>query len=589
MITLASAQTSDLNDGLVVRSAIASFSGNTELINSVSNKPTTESKDTSTTVINFPNGFASSKGQIWLENDATLSGSMIHLVPSTVHNASNAWFEKPESVQTFSTTFTFHVVCPAAPSRCGDGFAFMIISNPNNTDAGFTYSGYSGGQFSWSQCQTVPTLVCPRPGQPNIHSIMVKFDLYNAITSADTAELTGFYTDGEFPQPPNPEHDMAPAGINMQSGHKFSCTFTYDGTTLKQSLTDTVTGAIYTNSYQANIPSIVLGNSAFIGFGGGTGSAVEDVYLDSWTYATGTTSTPTAAAPTFSVAAGTYTSPQTVSLSAPTSGSTIYYTTDGATPTTSSPKYTGAIVVAETETIEAIAVAPGYTNSATAKASYVINLPPGGTTYIDYPKGGFAASAFDLNGGATITPDRAVQLTDGGRGEGRSAWFDRQVPVDVFTTDFTFQQLNAVADGMTFTIQGQGPDALGATGGSLGYAGISKSIAIKFDLYNNDGEGNDSTGLYIDGAQPMAPAVNLSSTGILLTSGNLMHAHLVYNGINLTMTLTDVSNGAAVTKVFPVNIPSLVGGSTAYVGFTGGTGGFGSIQNVLSWTFSRSD
>lgn len=67
-----------------------------------------------------------------------------------------------------------------------------------------------------------------------------------------------------------------------------------------------------------------------------------------------------------------------------------------------------------------------------------------------------------------------------------------------------------------------------------------------------------------------------------------MNANLVYDGTNLTMTLTDTVTNATVTEVFPVNIPSVVGGNTAYVGFTGGTGGLAATQNVLSWTFTSS-
>jgi hypothetical protein len=395
---------------------------------------------------------------------------------------------------------------------------------------------------------------------------------------------------------------MAPSGINIQSGHEFTSTLTYDGTTLTESLTDTVTGANYTKSYAANIPAAVGGNTGFIGFGGGTGADVEDVYVDSWTYTTGAASTPpaaTAATPTFSVAGGTYTSAQTVGISDSTAGATIYYTTDGSTPTTSSTKYTGAMTVSSTQTLKAVATASGSSNSAVATAAYTINTSTssgsgssssssstGGTTSINYPSGEFKASSFDLRNGATITSGGLLQVTDGGGSENRTAWFTTKVPVQTFTTDFTFQQLDATADGMTFTIQGQGLTALGNSGGSLGYAGITKSVAVKFDLYNNEGEGTDSTGLYTNGAQPMLPAVDLSSTGIVLRSGHLMHAHLVYNGTNLTMTLTDTVTKATVTEVFPVNIPSLVGGDTAYVGFTGGTGGSVATQNVLSWTFT---
>jgi hypothetical protein len=85
----------------------------------------------------------------------------------------------------------------------------------------------------------------------------------------------------------------------------------------------------------------------------------------------------TAATPTFSVAAGSYTSAQTVAISSTTPGATIYYTTNGTAPTTSSMLYGGAITVSGSETVEAIAVESGYTNSTVASAAYVINLRVG--------------------------------------------------------------------------------------------------------------------------------------------------------------------------------------------------------------------
>src|SRR5439155_25860625 len=92
-----------------------------------------------------------------------------------------------------------------------------------------------------------------------------------------------------------------------------------------------------------------------------------------------------AAAPTFSPGAGTYMGSVTVALSTTTSGATIYYTTDGSTPTTGSSAYSAPILVSNTTTIQAIATASGMSNSSVATAVYTIQAvpptfnPPGGT------------------------------------------------------------------------------------------------------------------------------------------------------------------------------------------------------------------
>ena len=79
----------------------------------------------------------------------------------------------------------------------------------------------------------------------------------------------------------------------------------------------------------------------------------------------------TAATPTFSPIAGTYNTAQKVAISAATPASTIYYTTNYVPPTTSSTKYTVPLTVSANETVEAIAVAPGYMQSSFEASNYV--------------------------------------------------------------------------------------------------------------------------------------------------------------------------------------------------------------------------
>jgi len=78
------------------------------------------------------------------------------------------------------------------------------------------------------------------------------------------------------------------------------------------------------------------------------------------------------AVPVFSPAAGTYTTAQKVTITDGTPGVTIYYTTDGTMPSTSSTMYSAPIPISSTETLNAIAVVTNYTPSAITTATYTI-------------------------------------------------------------------------------------------------------------------------------------------------------------------------------------------------------------------------
>jgi len=89
------------------------------------------------------------------------------------------------------------------------------------------------------------------------------------------------------------------------------------------------------------------------------------------------TNTSSVSTPTFNPTSGTYGADINVAITSATSGATIYYTTDGTTPTTASTPYSGSpISIAgdgTTKTIKAIAVKSGLTDSTVATATFVIN------------------------------------------------------------------------------------------------------------------------------------------------------------------------------------------------------------------------
>jgi hypothetical protein len=124
-----------------------------------------------------------------------------------------------------------------------------------------------------------------------------------------------------------------------------------------------------------------------------------------FTFTVGGTTTPppaTVATPTFSPAGGSFTSAQSVTISTTTAGATIHFTVNGSTPTASSPTFTGPISVTASETINAIGVASGLTNSAVASATYTIGTAATCPLQSDIPNFGPNVRIFDP-GMATAT------------------------------------------------------------------------------------------------------------------------------------------------------------------------------------------
>ena len=129
-------------------------------------------------------------------------------------------------------------------------------------------------------------------------------------------------------------------------------------------------------------------------------------------------------APTLDPSGGTFDEPQAITIATTTEGATIYYTTDGTDPTSSSNEYTEQVTISTDSTIKAIAVKSGMTDSDISSGSYIFHLVPqfavsmsSGEDYSFY-NGVFATDSgvyavgyvngdaqFDLGNDKTITGD----------------------------------------------------------------------------------------------------------------------------------------------------------------------------------------
>jgi len=129
---------------------------------------------------------------------------------------------------------------------------------------------------------------------------------------------------------------------------------------------------------------------------------VEGYLNDLWQYQPSATTLPPAATPVFSIASGIYAPGSSVTISNGMANASFYYTTDGTTPTTGSILYKGPVTISSSETIQAIATAPGYPNSGVASAAYVTAQQA-------------ATPAFSVTGG-TYATNQSVTITDGSAG-----------------------------------------------------------------------------------------------------------------------------------------------------------------------------
>ncbi len=228
---------------------------------------------------------------------------------------------------------------------------------------------------------------------------------------------------------------------------------------------------------------------------------------------------PPAAAPLFSPAAGMYAGPQMVMLFDTAAGATIHYTTDGTLPTTASTQYGGAISVSSSETIEAIAVAPGYSQSAVAIAAYTIPAAAQSTVFLNgngtvASLGPGGTAGFPATGGGGLSAGAAALAIDGGghiwiAGTSDVAEFDK--------SGNSLSGSGYVGGGLGGT--GNAPTGIAVDG--LGYIWVTNSNGSVTWLNNSGSALSPSSGFTGGGmSSPSAAAVDNSGTVWVTNSGN---------------------------------------------------------------------
>jgi hypothetical protein len=192
----------------------------------------------------------------------------------------------------------------------------------------------------------------------------------------------------------------------------------------------------------------------------------------------------------------------------------------------------------------------------------------------------------------TGPPENRLRLTIDLFGDRRaSAWYNTKQPVgDVWETVFTYQHTNVYADGFAFVIQ-HSPDGTAALGtdidggGGKGYAGITNCLAIEFDAYHSD------LSVHSNGSAANRHNTESQLATTAFTGDDDEHEVKITHSPGSPGTL-QVFHDNMTTPVLTVDYDlSAIGWDTgsAYVGFTGGTGGGSQTCDILSWSFDATD
>lgn len=275
-------------------------------------------------------------------------------------------------------------------------------------------------------------------------------------------------------------------------------------------------------------------------FGGGDSPSggVYESYNDLWKYQPSSDPLPVATTPVIDLGSGTYTQAQTVTIKDATNGATIYYTTDGTTPTTNSKVYSAPVVITSSETLKAIATASGCFPSAVAVATYTMASPAAAPTLSP------AAGTYTTTQSVTIsdsTPGATIYYTlDGSIPTASSTQYTSAITVSSTETitamaTATGYSASAVATA-TYIIPpdfsvASSPASLAVTGGQSATASVSVTPLHGFNSLLSF----TCSGLPAGASCSFSPQFTSQSSGTITTT-------LTVNTSKLTATLRHDSN-----------------------------------------------
>jgi len=200
--------------------------------------------------------------------------------------------------------------------------------------------------------------------------------------------------------------------------------------------------------------------------------------------------------------------------------------------------------------------------------------------------------------GAAILRDGNLELTSRDKIDQVGAvWYPQRVRVTSgFQTTFEFgvrrNENVPGADGLAFVIQADRADAIGNTGGNLGYNGIKRSLAVEFDMIKNgDLSDPNSNHVSIQTRYEQPNSANHSrqvSIGysqplnVTLADGFLHAAYVDYKDGIFNVYVDDRSAPVVTTEL---DLRNVVGSESgwAWVGLTAASGGYTQGHYLRSW------